>query len=759
MGMVLNDGVALLQLALVLSSLCVGLLSAERSTYIVHMDKSLMPKPFTGPHHWYSSAIDSIKSTNPTASIGQKSTAKLLYTYDSALHGFSAVLSEDELEDLKESPGFLSAYGDRQVTVDTTHTTDFLSLDPATGLWPASNYGRDVIIGVVDSGVWPESKSFDDRWMTEVPSRWKGKCEEGQEFNSSMCNLKLIGARYFNKGVRAAEPNITISMNSARDVDGHGTHTASTAAGNYVEGASFFGYAFGTARGVAPQARLAVYKVLWKEGRYASDVLAGMDQAVADGVDVISISMGFDFVPLHEDPIAIASFGAMEKGVFVSTSAGNRAFRRPLHNGIPWVLTVAAGSVDRSFAGTLTLGNGVTIIGWTTFPASGFIKNLSLNYNKTISPCNSTELLSKAPYGILICDDYQTRFTVIDESDILAVITVGSEPKQFESNSFPFPGIIISPKDAPTVIKYASSSESATASIKFQQTILGKKPAPVVSTYTSRGPSPSYPGILKPDVMAPGSLILASWSPESYVTNIGSNIGLTSEFNMISGTSMACPHASGIAALLKGAHPEWSPTAILSAMVTTANPLDNTLNPIQDLGLDSATAMPTAMGAGHVDPNRALDPGLIYDATPQDYANLLCSMNITRNQILTITRSNSYSCSNPSSDLNYPSFIAFYHEFKEGVLVQKFERTVTNVGPGATKYNVKVKAPKGSVITVSPKTLVFGKMHEKKNYTLTIRYNSHEEWVVSYGSITWVENNGNHTVRSPIYVSPMVEVW
>ncbi|MGI4297483.1 hypothetical protein ACR2WD_27555, partial [Klebsiella pneumoniae] len=80
------------------------------------------------------------------------------------------------------------------------------------------------------------------------------------------------------------------------------------------------------------------------------------------------------------------------------------------------------------------------------------------------------------------------------------------------------------------------------------------------------------------------------------------------------------------------------------------------------------------------------------------------------------------------------------HEFKEGVLVQKFERTVTNVGPGATKYNVKVKAPKGSVITVSPKTLVFGKMHEKKNYTLTIRYNSHEEWVVSYGSITWASN-------------------
>ncbi|GFZ09306.1 subtilase family protein [Actinidia rufa] len=681
MGMVLHR-VALLQLALALFSLYVGVLSAERSTYIIHMDKSLMPKPFTAPQHWYSSAVDSVKSTNPTTSNGQKSTAKLLYSYDNALHGFSAVLSEDELEALKESPGFLSAYGDRQAE-------------------------RCVIIGVVDSGVWPESKSFDDHWMTEVPSRWKGACEEGQEFNSSMCNLKLIGARYFNKGVIAANPNITISMNSARDTDGHGTHTASTAAGNYVEGASYFGYALGTARGVAPQARLAVYKVLWNEGRYASDVLAGIDQAVADGVDVISISMGFGFVPLHEDPIAIASFGAMEKGVFVSTSAGNRAFRRPLHNGIP---------------------------GWTMFPASGFIKNLPLNYNKTISPCNSTELLSEAPRGILICDDYETSFTVIDERDILAVITVGSKPETFESNSFPFPGIIISPKDAPTVIKYASSSDTATASIKFQQTILGRKPAPVVSTYTSRGPSPSYPGILKPDVMAPGSLVLASWVPESYVTTLG------------------------IAALLKGAHPEWSPNAILSAMVTTANPLDNTLHPIRDLGLDLVPAKPTAMGAGHVDPNRALDPGLLYDATPQDYANLLCSMNITQNQILTITRSNSYRCSKPSSDLNYPSFIAFYPEFKKGVLVQKFERTVTNVGSGATKYKVKIKVPKGSVITVSPKTLVFKKMHEKQNYTLTLTYNSHEEWVETFGSITWVENSGNHTVRSPIFVSPMVQV-
>lgn len=423
---------------------------AERSTHIIHMDKSFMPKGFTSSHHWYSSIVDFATKTSDD----QFSVSRHLYSYDNALDGFSAVLSKDELESLKKVPGFVSSYPDRVVKLDTTHTTEFLGLNHATGLWPASHYGKDVIIGMIDTGVWPESKSFNDDGMTDIPSRWKGKCEKGQDFNSSLCNKKLIGARYFNKGVLAANPGIKLSMNSARDTEGHGTHTTSTSGGNYVEDVSYFGYATGTARGVAPRARVAMYKVIWDEGRYASDVLAGMDKAVADGVDIISISMGFDDVPLYLDPIAIASFGAMKKGVLVSASAGNEGpFPGLLHNGIPWVMTVAAGSIDRWFAGTLTLGNGLTITGWSMFPASAVVNQIPLLYNKTLSACIEPQLLSKAPNYIIICDNTSSIYF---QSSALAIanrqqaaIFITDDLEIFEFNTFTFPGVVIGTKDGP----------------------------------------------------------------------------------------------------------------------------------------------------------------------------------------------------------------------------------------------------------------------------------------------------------------------
>nr|XP_016451130.1 PREDICTED: subtilisin-like protease SBT1.9 [Nicotiana tabacum] len=756
--------------------LCLSLflgISAQRSTYIVHLDKSFMPKIFASHQNWHSSIIDTIKIDVPTTPNNHHLTPKLLYSYDNVIHGFSAVLSKDELEALKKSPGFLSAYKDRTVEAHTTYTSEFLKLNPASGLWPASGFGQDIIIGVLDSGIWPESASFRDDGLSEIPKKWKGICKPGKEFNSSLCNRKLIGANYFNKGLLANNPSVNISMNSARDTDGHGTHVASIAAGSFAKGVSYFGYAPGTARGIAPRARIAVYKFSFEEGTFTSDLIAAMDQAVADGVDILTISYGWSNSPLYEDSIAIASFGAMMKGVLVTASAGNNGPEMgTLNNGVPWIFTVASCSTDRSFSGTLTLGNGFKITGFSLFPVRTMIKDFHLVNNGSLSTCDSSDPLSQVPNAersIMIC--YSTaqedlsvsdQMGAISESKFGAAIYVYEDPDVLSSTFFPNPGVVVSSKEWKQVIDYATKSVKPKASISFQETHIDVKPAPVVSAFSSRGPSASYLRVAKPDIMAPGELILAAWPSNVSAAVIGVNTFLESDYRLDSGTSMAAPHIAGIAAMLKGAHPEWSPSAIRSAMMTTANPLDNTDKPIKTPDyMVKRDATSLAMGAGLVDPNRAVDPGLIYDATPLDYVNLLCSMNLTVEQFKTIARSSAkHNCSNPSNDINYPSFIALFSPYGNYTwLEQKFKRTVTNVGAAAATYKVKVRAPKNSTISISPQTLVFEKKYQKQDYSLTIRYKGVAEDQAQSGSITWVEENGHHTVRSPIVVAPEIDAW
>ncbi|PON76596.1 Peptidase S8, subtilisin-related [Parasponia andersonii] len=477
--------------------------------------------------------------------------------------------------------------------------------------------------------------------------------------------------------------------------DGNGSHVASTAAGNYVNDASFFGYAKGTARGVAPRARLAAYKVSWEEGSLTSDVLAGMDQAIADGVDVISISMGYDGVPLYEDPVAIASFAAMERNVVVSTSAGNAGGDS------------AASTVDRS--------------------------------SRKISACNSTKLLSEESFfGVVLCDDIGsvgTQVRVVTESRMIGAILVLTEPKLFELGGVPCQCMVISPKQASTALKYAETNQMPMLKRAFTQLSWGFE----TGFY---GSGVSYFGCLVTKRRR-----WEHWHKRCAVT-------------------MACPHVSGVAALLKAAYPEWSPAAIRSAMMTTAFTFDSTRKPIVENGFKSRIASPLAMGTGQIDPNRALDPGLIYDATPLDYVNYLCSMNFTKKKIMEITRSKEYSCSEPLSwDLNYPSFITYYQgETSTKIVDRKFQRTVTNVGQGAATYNVTVRAPEGSVVVVTPNRLVFGNKNEKKSYTATITnsirkkrrdmYDQNKRRV-AFDELVWVEEYGKHTVRSPIVVSPV----
>ncbi|XP_009799242.1 subtilisin-like protease SBT3 [Nicotiana sylvestris] len=727
---------------------------AESDSYIIHMDTSAMPKAFSSPHSWYLATLASVLDSSSAGSKNTLASSKLIYSYKNAMHGFSASLSSSEYKAMKNSPGYVSSSEDMTVKLHTTHSSHFLGLNSMSGSWPKSNYGKYVIIGVVDTGVWPESRSFDDDGMTQVPSRWKGICQTGTQFNSSLCNKKLIGARYFNKGLLAKVKNLTITRNSARDTEGHGTHTSSTAAGSLVKGASYFGYAPGFAIGVAPMAHVAVYKALWDGAGTISDILAALDQAIADGCDVLSLSFGaVSPFPLYIDPIAIASFSAMEKGIFVSVSAGNSGpFDQSLSNEAPWFLSVAASTVDRDVIRILTLGNGVSVTGLSLYPGNS-TNDISIILVKN---CLDEQELQNVTDKFVVCIDKNSlvgkQVENVRHSNAAGAIFITNDfvTDLGEYLKTEFPSVFLNFQDGDQVLKYVNNTSSPKAKIGLQGTLIGVGRAPAVAHFSSRGPSTTCPFILKPDLMAPGHLILASWSP---LSSVSLYTELHNIFNIISGTSMSCPHAAGVAALVKGAHPEWSPAAIRSAMMTTADVLDNTQNPIQDIGRpENAAATPLAMGAGHINPNKAIDPGLIYDTTPQDYINLLCALNLTSKQIKTITRS-SYTCPNPSLDLNYPSFIAYFNVNSselDPTRIQEFKRTVTNVGERVSEYTAELTAMPGLKVSIVPEKLVFKDKYEKQSYKLRIECPKLMNDFLVHGSLRWMEKGGKYVVRSPI---------
>ncbi|XP_063943457.1 subtilisin-like protease SBT1.1 isoform X1 [Daucus carota subsp. sativus] len=375
---------ALLLLALMVS--VTSSASTDRGTYIVHMDKSKI-KSLETVKKWHEYVMDSVYELSIQENEEEEEAypPNVLYVYETTMFGFSVTLTKSNLRSLDKINGFLYAIPDEMLSLHTTHSPGFLGLNPDRGLWHPKNLASDVIIGILDTGIWPEHISFFDTGMPPVPSNWKGKCEEGTNFTISDCNRKLIGARAFFKGYESVRRiiNETEDYRSPRDAEGHGTHTASTAAGNLVPGASFFGNAKGAATGMMFTARIAAYKVCYAFGCSSSDILAAMDTAVSDGVNILSLSLGGIPKPYYGDSIAIAALGAFQKGVFVSCSAGNSdPYSSTVGNVAPWIMTVGASSLDRSFPTTVTLGDGQLFKGASLYSGKN-IKSLQLVYGAT----------------------------------------------------------------------------------------------------------------------------------------------------------------------------------------------------------------------------------------------------------------------------------------------------------------------------------------------------------------------------------------
>ncbi|KAJ8763376.1 hypothetical protein K2173_002259 [Erythroxylum novogranatense] len=745
-------------------------LSSDRRTYIIHMDKSAMPSTFSTHHDWYISTLSSLSSADD----GMSPTH--LYSYKHAFNGFSAVLTKAQLEELESLPSHVATFPESRGHLHTTRTPKFLGLNKHVGLWPTSKFGNDIIIGVLDSGIWPESESFNDKNMPPVPSRWRGVCESGTDFNASYCNKKLIGARKFSEGMKQQGLNIsnTDDYDSPRDFMGHGTHTSSTAAGSPVQKADYFGYAKGTAIGIAPLARIAMYKVLFfgsdlkSYDAAATDVLAGMDQAIEDGVDVLSLSLGFIETPFYENPIAIGAFAAIKKGIFVACSAGNGGpHGYTMLNGAPWLTTVGAGTVDRLLGARVTIGNDVvTVIGKSVYPENLFLSEIPVYFgqgNRSKEICEVNAINPKDVEGkIIFCDhDVESNVfaqaSVLDFKGMVGAIFSSNDGEFFRVHDFNLPFVIVNTKDG-YLLKNSilNSSGNLNVSVTFGITLIGIKPAPKVAYFSSRGPDIRSPWILKPDLLAPGRDILAAWVPNRGFAPIGDNDYLQTDYALVSGTSMSCPHVAGIAALLKAIHPDWSPAAIRSAMMTTAYVLDNTRGRIIDMTTGVA-GTPLDFGAGHIDPNKAMDPGLVYDMVPEDYINYLCAMNYTGEQIQTIVGTTNYTCQYASLDLNYPSFIVILN--KTNTTTTSFKRLLTNVADTVnSSYQAVIEVPMGMKASLQPPILSFTGLFSTAEFELTVEVDLMEidsvtpqsDSIGNYGFLSWYEVNGTHVVRSPI---------
>ncbi|XP_027349959.1 subtilisin-like protease SBT4.15 [Abrus precatorius] len=712
----------------------------ERKPYIVYMGELPMGRTYAVENHHHNLLAAAIGDT-------QLARESRIHSYGKSFNGFVARLLPHEAEKLREEDNVVSVFPNTHRKLHTTRSWDFLGMP--LNVKRNSNVESHIIVGVLDTGIWVDCPSFNDKGYGPPPRRWKGKCMTGANFTA--CNNKVIGAKYFN----LADSNTTSDNLSPADDMGHGTHTASTAAGAAVKGASLYGIGKGTARGGVPSARVAMYKVCWSTGCSDMDMLAGFDEAIADGVNFISVSIGGPSRDFFTDPIAIGAFHAMRRGILTSCSAGNNGPRpMSVENVAPWILTVAASAVDRQFTTLIAFGDGKNITGLSINTFSPKKKMYPLT-NGILAANLSRDLYGSASacdYGTLRKDKVRGRIVYCTGGSGAQDLTIkelggagtiiGVDETIDTSYTTLIPGAFVEASTVGNTIDlYINSTKNAKAVI--YKTTTTKVPAPYLASFSARGPQFVTPNILKPDLVAPGVDIVAAYSKLSTLTGYNED-DRYDVFNIMSGTSMACPHATAAAAYVKSFHPDWSPAAIKSALMTTATPLK--------IG-DNFTEL--GAGSGQIDPVRALHPGLVYDIRMNSYIAFLCKHGYNSTNIGILFGGKSFNCASnkpaPGTDgINYPSMhISLLNASSKISAV--FHRTVTNVGYAKSTYKAKVTAPKGLSVKIIPDTLKFSQLHEEQSFKVVLKGPPMSSYTVLLSaSLEW--NDSKHTVRSPILV-------
>jgi subtilisin family serine protease len=693
---------------------------------------------------------------------------KIVNDYVTSLNGFSALINHKQAVKLAADRNVAMVLPDELLQPQTDSSGDFLGLTGPGSAYDSGVTGAGVVVGIIDTGIWPEHPSFADNGLPAPPippldETERDACDFGNTAHNAndapfTCQNKLVGARQMLDTYReliGADPD---EFDSARDDDGHGSHTASTTAGNSGVSASILGSPVGdgTISGIAPDAHVIAYKGLGNLGGFSSDLAAAIDQAVDDGVDVINYSIGGGGGSLGADDIAFLF--ANDAGVFVAASVGNsgpgaQTIGSPGDN--PWLMGVGASTQSRFFAGTIRLGNGAEFVGASVTDGVGPVGIVDAadaakgpNGDLCISTAKGSSKLShgRVKGKIVVCRRgvnarVDKSLAVLNAGGVGMILYENTDDNNLFTDTHWVPTVHIDNTPGLAIKAYIAAAKSkATAEIRDTRSIGTWPSAPSMTLFSSRGPGNFGGDVIKPDITAPGMQILAGNSP---FPDPGSVTGEL--FQAIAGTSMSSPHVAGLFALLKQAHPGWSASIAKSALMTTAhqNVRDNDR---------TSPADPFDFGAGHANPGQvtstgsAFQPGLAYDAGFFDYLAWVCGASPSNIGAGTCAFLEANGFSTDPSDLNLASI-----GIAQLAGSQTVTRRVTNVSDSARTYGVSTDAPSGYAVTVSPDsfTIAPGATVE---FEVTIDNNTApiDEW--RFGSLTWNEEGGDYAVRSPIAV-------
>ncbi|WP_244250805.1 S8 family serine peptidase [Arthrobacter crystallopoietes] len=690
-------------------------------------------------------------------------------SFTTAVNGFAADLTGVQAAALAKTPGVLAVAEDEQHH-PVYSSVDYLGLSGEKGVWneqygSEKNAGRGTVVGVIDTGYHPQNEFLAGGEVAPLRGKPKvgvpyldvegkiamlksdgstfiGECQPGAAgsgFTGTECNSKVLSARYYaDDFLKLVPPENRHPKESISplDLDSHGTHTASTAAGNSGVKTEVDGRDFGTGSGVAPAAKVSVYKICWQDnntatgGCYSSAAIAAIEQAIKDGVDVLNYSISGNNNSVI-DPVSMAFLSAAEVGIFVSAAAGNAGpADTTVNHSAPWLTTVAASTFSNELQGTVELSDGTKYRGTSIMSSELGQTALVLSKDAGTAAAKPEDAALCTPGSldpakvrgkIVICDRgviaRAEKSVAVKQAEGVGMVLVNTVPGSLDLDLHAVPTVHIG--DPGIKDKVAQDPSLTAALVDSDTTGLPDSPVPQVAAFSSRGPSTAVGSdLLKPDVAAPGVNVLAGVSPVEGEENFG----------FMSGTSMAAPHVAGFGALLLGKNPLWSPSTIKSALMTTAGDLVNE---------DGTTNTDNfATGAGQVDVRRMADPGLVYDSGVEDWYGFLQGAvgDIGLDEDLAIE----------AKDLNVPSIAL-------GSLTGEVSvtRSVTALKSGT--YRASVELP-GIEATVEPSVLRLRKGQEA-SFTVTFKNDGAAYGEFAMGELAW--QDGRHSVASPIAIRPV----